>query len=60
VVTKPVPAYALVVGNPAKQIGWMSKAGIRLIFDEDGMAVCPETSERYTLESGVCRALKLS
>ena len=60
VVTKPVPAYALVVGNPAKQMGWMSKAGIQLTFDEDGKAVCPETGERYTLESGLCRALKLS
>ena len=60
VVTKPVPAYALVVGNPAKQIGWMSKAGVRLEFDDEGMAFCPETGEQYTLESGMCRALKLS
>ena len=54
VVTKPVPAYALVVGNPAKQIGWMSKAGIRLTFDEDGMAVCPETREEYKIRIGFC------
>ena len=47
VVTKPVPAYALVVGNPAKQIGWMSRAGVRLVFDEEGMAVCGQTGERY-------------
>ncbi len=47
VVTKPVPAYALMVGNPAKQIGWMSRAGVRLAFDEEGMAVCGETGERY-------------
>ena len=60
VVTKPVPAYALVVGNPAKQMGWMSKAGVRLEFDEDGKAVCPETGERYTLEKGLCRVLELS
>ena len=58
VVTKPVPAYALVVGNPAKQLGWMSKAGVRLIFDEEGMAVCSETGERYMLELGMCRTLK--
>ena len=47
VVTKPVPAYALVVGNPAKQMGWMSKAGVRLEFDEEEMAVGGETGERY-------------
>jgi UDP-2-acetamido-3-amino-2,3-dideoxy-glucuronate N-acetyltransferase len=51
VVTKPVPAFALVVGNPAKQMGWMSKAGIRLIFDEKGMAVCGETGERYKIKN---------
>ena len=51
VVTKPVPAFALMVGNPAKQIGWMSKAGIRLIFDENGMAVCPETGELYKIRN---------
>ncbi len=47
VVTKPVPAYALMVGNPAKQIGWMSRVGFRLEFDDEGMAVCGETGERY-------------
>ena len=47
VVTKSVPAYALMVGNPAKQIGWMSKAGVRLKFDEEGMSVCGETGEEY-------------
>src|SRR6188768_3475127 len=40
VITKPVPAYALVVGNPAKQIGWMSEHGHRLHFDEKGAAAC--------------------
>lgn len=49
VITKSVPAYALVVGNPAKQIGWMSEYGQRLIFDTDGFAECPETKERYRL-----------
>jgi UDP-2-acetamido-3-amino-2,3-dideoxy-glucuronate N-acetyltransferase len=47
VVSKPVPEYALMVGNPAKQMGWMSRAGVRLEFDEEGMAVCGETGERY-------------
>lgn len=47
VVTKPVLAYALMVGNPAKQIGWMSRAGVRLEFDEEGMAVCGETGDYY-------------
>jgi UDP-2-acetamido-3-amino-2,3-dideoxy-glucuronate N-acetyltransferase len=50
VVTKHVPAYALVVGNPAKQIGWMSEYGHRLHFDKQGMAVCPESKEKYKLE----------
>lgn len=49
VVTKEVKAYALVVGNPAKQIGWVSEYGHRLIFDDMGIAVCPESKERYRL-----------
>ena len=44
VVTKEVPAYALLVGNPAKQIGWMSEFGHRLNFDEQGVAICPESN----------------
>ncbi|MEM1122450.1 MAG: acyltransferase [Bacteroidota bacterium] len=52
VVTKNIPAYALVVGNPAKQIGWMSEYGHRLDFDENGQAVCEESKERYKLISG--------
>lgn len=51
VVVKTIPAYALVVGNPAKQIGWMSEFGHRLYFDEDGIAVCPESNEKYKLEN---------
>jgi len=51
VVTKDVPAYALVVGNPAKQIGWMSEFGVRLIFDDLGFATCPESNEKYKLEN---------
>ena len=49
VVTKTVPAYALVVGNPARQMGWMSEYGIRLEFDADGIAVCKESGEKYKL-----------
>lgn len=50
VVTKEVKAYALVVGNPAKQIGWMSEYGHRLEFDEHGIAICPESKEKYQLK----------
>ncbi len=49
VVTKDVPAYALVVGNPAKHIGWISEYGHRLYFDEKGFARCPESEEKYQL-----------
>jgi UDP-2-acetamido-3-amino-2,3-dideoxy-glucuronate N-acetyltransferase len=52
VVTKPVPAFALVVGVPARQIGWVSKSGHRLTFDENGMALCPETGEQYMMLDG--------
>jgi UDP-2-acetamido-3-amino-2,3-dideoxy-glucuronate N-acetyltransferase len=52
VVTKNVPPYALVVGNPSKQIGWMSENGCRLEFDKDGEAVCPESGEKYILLDG--------
>jgi UDP-2-acetamido-3-amino-2,3-dideoxy-glucuronate N-acetyltransferase len=51
VVTKTVPAYALVVGNPARQIGWMSEFGHRLEFDNDGKAVCPESNDVYHLNN---------
>ena len=51
VITKPVPAYALVVGNPARQIGWVSEYGHRLNFDENGFATCPETEQIYKLEN---------
>lgn len=49
VVTKPVPAYALIVGNPGKQTGWMSEYGHKLVFDANGEAVCKESGERYVL-----------
>ena len=52
VVTKDVPAYALVVGNPARHIGWMSTYGHRLSFDENNEAICPESKETYILKDG--------
>ncbi|SEL11019.1 UDP-2-acetamido-3-amino-2,3-dideoxy-glucuronate N-acetyltransferase [Aquimarina amphilecti] len=51
VVTKTIKSYALVVGNPAKQIGWMSEYGHRLNFDTNGWSVCPESNETYKLEN---------
>lgn len=52
VVTKTVPNYALVVGNPAKQVGWMSEYGHKLNFSKQGEAVCPESGTRYLLKDG--------
>ncbi|MBL7859164.1 MAG: N-acetyltransferase [Cyclobacteriaceae bacterium] len=52
VVTKHVPDYALVMGNPARQTGWMSTYGHKLSFNKDGLAVCPESGEQYKLENG--------
>jgi len=55
VITKPISPYALVVGNPAKQIGWMSEYGHKLEFNESGIAVCPESHEKYSLKNGVVK-----
>jgi UDP-2-acetamido-3-amino-2,3-dideoxy-glucuronate N-acetyltransferase len=52
VVTKHVPDYALVIGNPARQTGWMSEYGHKLKFDQQGRATCPESGETYQLENG--------
>ncbi len=52
VITKDVPPYALVVGNPAKQIGWVSEYGHRLNFDVKGKAVCKESKEIYEMKAG--------
>ena len=52
VVTRTVPDYALVVGNPARQIGWMSEYGHRLNFNEEGQAECPESGQIYNLKDG--------
>jgi len=57
VVTKNVKPYALVVGNPAKQIGWVSEFGHRLLFEERGNAVCEESGERYFLEGDVVKKM---
>jgi UDP-2-acetamido-3-amino-2,3-dideoxy-glucuronate N-acetyltransferase len=57
VVTKEVPAYALVVGNPARQIGWMSEFGQRLHFDENGIAICEESNEKYIFKDNIVRKL---
>ncbi|MBS1654681.1 MAG: N-acetyltransferase [Bacteroidetes bacterium] len=56
VITKDVPAYALLMGNPAIQKGWVSKAGIKLVFDEKQEAVCPVTGEVYKLHNGELKA----
>ena len=49
VVTKDVPPYALIVGNPGRHVGWMSEYGQRLHFDDQGIAICPESHEKYEL-----------
>ena len=51
VVTKTVSAFALVIGNPAHQTGWMSEYGHKLNFDKDGIAICPESNQKYKLEN---------
>lgn len=53
VVTKDIPSYALVVGNPSRQIGWVSEYGHRLSFNEKGIATCPESSQQYQLQNDV-------
>lgn len=58
VVTKEVPDYALVVGNPAKQTGWMSEYGRKLQFNKDGFATCSESGEKYQLKDKTVIKLK--
>ena len=58
VVTKNVPAFALVMGNPARQTGWMSRNGYKLKFDEQGIAVCPESGEVYELNKLLNREIE--
>lgn len=57
VITKNVPAYALIVGNPGRQIGWMSEHGERLEFDDTGRAICPGSGAIYQLSDGKVRKL---
>ena len=58
VVTKPVPAYALVMGNPAKQTGWMSEYGHPLKFDQKNKAVCPESGQEYILNNNSVKKME--
>jgi UDP-2-acetamido-3-amino-2,3-dideoxy-glucuronate N-acetyltransferase len=58
VVTKTIPAYALVVGNPAKQIGWVGEYGLRLEFNTDGISVCIESMQEYKLENDTVKRIK--
>lgn len=58
VVTKSIKPYALVVGNPAKQIGWVGEYGHRLEFNESGIAICPESNQEYKLKNGVVTKIK--
>ena len=53
IVTKEVPDYSIMVGNPAKNIGWMSEYGERLVFDNDGIAICDKTGDRYILKNNL-------
>lgn len=58
VITKPVKPFALVVGNPAKQIGWVSENGHKLVFNAAGMATCTETGQEYELQSDEVKRVK--
>jgi len=58
VVTKSVKAFALVIGNPAKQIGWVSEYGHRLHFDNNGIGICKETKQEYELKDGIVKRVK--
>ena len=57
VITKDVPPYALMTGNPARQTGWVSEYGHKLLFDEKGEAVCPESGQHYLLKEGIVSRL---
>jgi len=57
VITKEVPAYALVYGNPARQNGWVSEYGHKLNFDNEGLAICPESGEKYSLSNNGVRKI---
>ena len=57
VVTKNILPYALVIGNPAKQVGWMSEYGYKLKFNDEGIGICPESKQKYKLENGKVKRL---
>jgi len=57
VVTREVKPYALVVGNPGRHVGWMSEFGHRLEFNDQGIAVCPESGEQYLLKDGLVKKI---
>ena len=57
VVTKDVPAYALVIGNPGRQTGWMSEYGHKLQFNEQNLAICEESKQEYILENNMVRKM---
>ncbi|MEP7236278.1 MAG: DapH/DapD/GlmU-related protein [Ferruginibacter sp.] len=59
VVTKDVPAYALIVGNPGRQTGWMSEYGHKLKFNENNIAVCEESGEQYLLDNNLLRRIQI-
>lgn len=58
VVTKNIPDYALVIGNPSRQVGWMSEFGHKLSFDDKGRATCPESEQEYMLENNCVKRVK--
>lgn len=58
VVTKHIPNFALVVGNPSKQIGWVGEYGHKLIFDKNGIAICEESKQEYKLENNTVKRIK--
>lgn len=58
VVTKNIPAFALVVGNPARQLGWVGEYGHRLTFNDNGIAVCPESQQEYKLGNNIVQRIK--
>ncbi|SKA20285.1 UDP-2-acetamido-3-amino-2,3-dideoxy-glucuronate N-acetyltransferase [Chitinophaga eiseniae] len=58
VVTKNIPNYALVVGNPARQTGWMSEYGHKLVFNSENIAVCPESGQEYKLDNNTVKRIK--
>ena len=58
VVTKSVPDFALMIGNPARQTGWMSEFGHKLSFDEKGIAICPESKQQYQLKENKISRIK--